>query len=67
MAQQMFALILATLKTYNERLWFSTSLRLARTYLDSKLFDPLEQMLFELKTACLTPEAAAAGNCDFSR
>ena len=66
MVRKMYTLILSTLKTYNERLWFTTSLRLARMYLDGKQFDPLEQMLTDLKTACLTPEAAA-GPCDFSR
>mmetsp|Transcript_884 Transcript_884/g.1204 ORF Transcript_884/g.1204 Transcript_884/m.1204 type:complete len:84 (+) Transcript_884:292-543(+) len=42
MAREMYTLILSTLKTYNERLWFTTSLRLARMYLDSKQFAPLE-------------------------
>ena len=53
-AREMYALILQKLKTYNERLWFTTSLRLARMYLDSQQFAPLEQMLVDLKTACLT-------------
>lgn len=34
-AKEMYSLILEKLKTYNERLWFTTSLRLARMYLDS--------------------------------
>jgi len=37
-AKEMYTLILAKLKSYNERLWFATSLRLARMYLDSKQF-----------------------------
>ncbi len=37
-AKEMYTLILVKLKTYNERLWFTTSLRLARMYLDSKQF-----------------------------
>ena len=35
MAKEMYTLILTKLKSYNERLWFTTSLRLARMYLDS--------------------------------
>lgn len=66
MAKEMYTLILTRLKTYNERLWFTTSLRLARMYLDSQQFSPLEQMLVDLKMACLTQEAAAT-KCDFSR
>lgn len=66
MAKEMYTLILAKLKTYNERLWFTTSLRLAQMYLSSQQFAPLEQMLVDLKTACLTPEAAASA-CDFTR
>ena len=66
MAKEMYTLILLKLKSYNERLWFTTSLRLARMYLDSKQFEPLEHMLSELKTACLTANAAATG-CDFTR
>ena len=54
MAKEMYSLILERLKTYNDRLWFTTSLRLARMYLDSKQFAPLEQMLIDLKRACLT-------------
>ena len=53
MAKEMYSLILERLKTYNDRLWFTTSLRLARMYLDSKQFAPLEQMLIDLKRACL--------------
>ena len=45
MAKEMYTLILTRLKTYNERLWFTTSLRLARMYLDGQQFAPLEQML----------------------
>ena len=59
MAKEMYTLILTRLKTYNDRLWFTTSLRLARMYLDSKQFEPLEHMLVELKRACLTADAAA--------
>ena len=59
MAKEMYSLILERLKTYNDRLWFTTSLRLARMYLDSKQFAPLEQMLIDLKRACLTQDAAA--------
>jgi len=36
MAKEMYTLILGTLKTYNERLWFTTSLRLAQMYLNSQ-------------------------------
>ena len=36
MAKQMYMLILEKLKTYNERLWFTTSLRLAQMYLSSQ-------------------------------
>ena len=67
MAKQMYTLILEKLKTYNERLWFTTSLRLARMYLDSKQFEPLENMLMQLKTSCLTAEAVRNGWSDFSR
>ena len=66
MAKEMYTLILLKLKTYNERLWFTTSLRLARMYLDSQQFNPLEAMLVDLKTACLTAEAAAM-KVDFMR
>lgn len=66
MAKEMYTLILLKLKTYNERLWFTTSLRLARMYLDSKQFEPLEQMLIDLKTACLIQEAAQQ-RVDFMR
>ncbi len=41
-AKEMYTLILVKLKTYNERLWFTTSLRLARMYLDSKQFQPID-------------------------
>ena len=67
MAKEMYTLILEKLKTYNERLWFTTSLRLARMYLDSKQFEPLENMLTALKTSCLTAEAVRNGWSDFSR
>ena len=67
MAKEMYTLILTRLKTYNDRLWFTTSLRLARMYLDSKQFEPLEQMLVELKRACLTADAAATQTTDLSR
>jgi len=65
-AKEMYMLILEKLKTYNERLWFTTSLRLARMYLDAKQFAPLEQMLTDLKTACLTAEVAGRP-CDLTR
>lgn len=48
----MYELILGNLKTSNERLWFSTSLRLGKIYLDEKNFDNLERVIEELKSQC---------------
>lgn len=38
-AASMYQLILGNLKTSNERLWFNTSLRLGKIYLDAKNLD----------------------------
>jgi COP9 signalosome complex subunit 2 len=62
----MYQLILGSLKSSNERLWFATSLRLGKIYLDEKNFEPLNELLFELKHACRTPEAQASGITDFT-
>lgn len=51
-ATKMYQLILGNLKHSNERLWFTTSLRLGKTYLDEKNFTSLNEMLLELKMAC---------------
>ncbi len=37
-AKQMYELILGNLKSSNERLWFATSLRLGKIYLDEMNF-----------------------------
>ena len=38
-AKQMYELILGNLKMTNERLWFATSLRLGKIYLDGRNFE----------------------------
>jgi hypothetical protein len=48
----MYKLILGNLKAGNQRLWFSTSLRLGKIYLDEKEFDQLEKLILELKEPC---------------
>jgi len=45
----MYELILGNLKQSNERLWFSTSLRLGKIYLDERNFESLERVIDELK------------------
>lgn len=35
----MYNMITGTLKDYNERLWFTVSLRLARMYFDERNYD----------------------------
>lgn len=65
-ARKMYQLILGSLKTTNERLWFATSLRLGKIYLDEKNFEPLNDLLVELKHACRTPEAQSVGGSDFN-
>ena len=54
----MYQLILGNLKSNNERLWFATSLRLGKIYLDEKSFEKLDQTLTELKVACRDPNDA---------
>ena len=41
-AREMYQLILGNLKSNNERLWFATSLRLGKIYLDEKSFSKLD-------------------------
>lgn len=55
-AKEMYELILGNLKTSNERLWFATSLRLGKIYLDEKSFDALENVINELKAPCRDPQ-----------
>jgi len=55
-AKHMYELILGNLKQTNERLWFSTSLRLGKIYLDEKNFDGLERVILELKDQCRDPQ-----------
>jgi COP9 signalosome complex subunit 2 len=57
-AREMYQLILGNLKSNNERLWFATSLRLGKIYLDEKSFEKLDQTLSELKIACRDPNDA---------
>lgn len=57
-AREMYQLILGNLKSNNERLWFATSLRLGKIYLDEKSFEKLDQTLNELKVACRDPSDA---------
>ena len=57
-AREMYQLILGNLKSNNERLWFATSLRLGKIYLDEKSFEKLDQTLNELKVACRDPNDA---------
>lgn len=56
-ARQMYQLILGSLKQSNERLWFATSLRLGKIYLDERNFAPLNDLLTELKMACRTGDS----------
>lgn len=51
-AREMYELILGNLKQSNERLWFSTSLRLGKIYLDERNFESLERVIDELKAQC---------------
>jgi COP9 signalosome complex subunit 2 len=51
----MYQLILGNLKASNQRLWFSTSLRLGKIYLDEKEFEKLEKLLLDLKEPCRDP------------
>jgi COP9 signalosome complex subunit 2 len=53
----MYQLILGSLKQSNERLWFATSLRLGKIYLDERNFEPLNELLTELKMACRTGDS----------
>ena len=53
----MYQLILGSLKKSNERLWFSTSLRLGQIYLADKSFGLLNELVMELKRACMTADA----------
>ena len=41
-AREMYELILGNLKQTNERLWFATSLRLGKIYLDERNFENLD-------------------------
>lgn len=51
-AKDMYQLILGSLKQTNERLWFATSLRLGKLYLDAKNFEQLNSLIYELKLEC---------------
>ena len=53
----MYQLILDSLKSTNERLWFNTSLRLGKIFLDDKNIPELEAVLNELKFTCRLPDA----------
>jgi hypothetical protein len=45
-ASKMYQMILGGLKSSNERLWFATSLRLGKIYLDERNFAALNDLLF---------------------
>ena len=45
------------MKKSNERLWFSTSLRLGQIYLVDKSFGLLNELVMELKRTCMTADA----------
>ena len=53
----MYQLILGSLKKSNERLWLSTILRLGQIYLADKSFGLLNELVMELKRACMTADA----------
>lgn len=59
-ARQMYQLILGSLRQSNERLWFATSLRLGKIYLDERNFAPLNDLLTELKMACRSVDSPSA-------
>jgi COP9 signalosome complex subunit 2 len=64
----MYQLILGNLKSNNERLWFATSLRLGKIYLDEKSFSKLNLILDELKVACRDPnDGMNPDNYDFKK
>lgn len=52
----MYELILGNLKSTNERLWFATSLRLGKIYLDEMSFESLQSIIDELKDNCKDPK-----------
>lgn len=54
-AREMYELILGNLKQTNERLWFATSLRLGKIYLDERNFENLESLITQLKVPCRDP------------
>jgi COP9 signalosome complex subunit 2 len=43
-------------KANNERLWFTTNLKLAKVYLDIKNYAELENLLVQLKKSCQLPD-----------
>ena len=60
-------MITGTLKDYNERLWFTVSLRLAKMYFEEQNYEQLEQMLVTLKQACLIEASNTADLCLFDK
>ena len=63
----MYNMITGTLKDYNERLWFTVSLRLAKMYFEEQNYEQLEQMLVTLKRACLIEASNTADLCQFDK
>lgn len=56
---KMYELTLDALKlSNNERLWFSTNLRLARTYLEGGKLDKADEIISVLKKSCLLPDGS---------
>ena len=50
--KQMYECTLEILRTNNERLWFNTSIKLARIYLEKQDYPSLEKLIKELKASC---------------
>ena len=63
-AREVYQLILGSLKTSNERLWFGTSLRLGQIYLIDKSFELLDELVLELKKACKKADAQSENLLD---
>jgi len=58
--ERVYALTLTRLKqnTSNQRLWFNTSVKLAKLYLDTQEFGKLQTLIRDLHKSCTTPDGA---------
>ena len=54
---EMYQMTLNVLQSSNERLWFNICLKLAKIYLDSAKYEPLDKLIEELKDNCRLKDA----------